>query len=79
MSRKSDESKEQNMTVKELITILQSKPPDLPVAYEIYSEYCLLEADRITIKSLCAPREDGWVHDKRPDKPSQDYLVFPGN
>jgi hypothetical protein len=67
------------MTVKELIAMLQSKPPYLLVAYMRYSEYCLLEADDITILPLCAPREDGWVHSKRPDKPSQNYLVLPGN
>lgn len=67
------------MTVKELIAVLQSKPQNLNVVYRCCSEWCLLEADDIEIKSLCLPRPDGWVHDARPDKPKQDYLTFPGN
>jgi hypothetical protein len=67
------------MTVKELIAILQSKPQDLQVAYAKYSEFCLLKATDIVIDSLCEPRPDGWVHDRRPDKPQQEYLFFPGN
>jgi len=67
------------MTVRELIELLQTKPQDIPVAYAIYSEHCLLEADDIRIEALCEPRNDGWVADARPDKPTRDYLVFPGN
>ena len=67
------------MTVKELIEILQTKPQDLQVAYRCYSEWSLLEADEIEIRALCNPRVDGWVHDKRPDKPTQEYLTLPGN
>lgn len=67
------------MTVKELIALLQSKPQELQVAYPKYSEWCLLEANDIEIKSLCPARVDGWVHDARPDKPTEDHLVFPGN
>jgi len=67
------------MTVKELIDFLQSKPQDLPVAFALYSEYALLRAEDIQIKALCWPRPDGWVHHSRPDKPTHDYLVFPGN
>lgn len=67
------------MTVAELIAILQSKPPDIQVAYRCYSEWCLMEDRDIDIKPLCAPRADGWVADARPDKPTQDYLTFPGN
>ena len=67
------------MTVKELIAVLQSKPPDLQVAYQLHSEHCLMEADDINVETLGLVRGDGWVPDKRPDKPSQDYLVFPGN
>ena len=67
------------MTVKELIELLQTKPQDLLVAYDLYSEQVLLEADDIRIKTLCEPRPDGWVHDKRPDKPTREYLIFPGN
>ncbi len=67
------------MTVAELITLLQSKPQDLQVAYALFSEYCLLEAKDIDVEHLCEPRPDGWVHSRRPDKPTQEYLVFPGN
>jgi hypothetical protein len=67
------------MTVRELISLLQTYPPDLPVAYRIFSENCLLEAKDIEIEMLCEPRDDGWVADQRPDKPSIPYLVLPGN
>lgn len=67
------------MTIAELIEVLKTKPQDLQVAYELYSEYCLLEAQHIKIRPLCAPRPDGWVHAARPDKPTQHYLVLPGN
>lgn len=67
------------MTVKELIEILQTKPQGIPVAYRLFSEWALLEADDIEVNPLCLPRPDGWVHDKRPDKQTQDYLTLPGN
>lgn len=67
------------MTVKELIAILQSKPQDLPVVYQCYSDWSLLEEEDIEVRALCLPRADGWVHDARPDKPTQDYLTLPGN
>jgi len=67
------------MTVRELIAFLQTQAPDLPVAYECCSEWNTLEAEQIKVEALCYPRPDGWIHDKRPDKPLQDYLVLPGN
>ena len=67
------------MTVAELIELLNSVPQDLPVAFELFSEQCLLEPNKIRIEELCYPREDGWIQDKRPDKPSREYLLFPGN
>jgi hypothetical protein len=67
------------MTVKELIDLLLTYPQDLPVAYSIYSEQCLLEADDITVADLCRARPDGWIQNKRPDMPTQQYLLFPGN
>ena len=67
------------MTVRELIAILQTKPQDIQVVFSQFSEWALLEADQIEVQALCAPRGDGWVHDARPDKPTQDYLTFPGN
>jgi len=67
------------MTVKELILVLQGQPQDLQVVYRCYSEWCLLEARHIGVEALCEPRPDGWVANRRPDKPTQDYLAFPGN
>lgn len=67
------------MTVEELIEILKEYPQDLPVVYERYSEYALMQEEEIGIYELGLPRNDGWVHDARPDKPIQQYVVFPGN
>lgn len=67
------------MTVKELITFLETQPPDVLVAYRIYSEHCLMGVEDIGVRVLCAPRTDGWLQDERPDMPTQKYLVFPGN
>jgi hypothetical protein len=67
------------MTVKELIEFLKTQPQELQVCYRIYSEQAILEKEEIIIATFCAPREDGWVQDARPDMPQQDYLMFPGN
>ena len=67
------------MKVSELIDFLQKQPQEIEVVYECYSEQRLLEQDLITIAKFCLPRPDGWVHDNRHDKPSQEYLCFPGN
>lgn len=67
------------MTVSELIEILKSYPKDLEVAYYKYSEQCLLEEKEISIEEFCLPRPDGWIENKRPDKPFKEYLVLPGN
>lgn len=67
------------MTVAELIAELQTMPQHLPVAYCCYSEQCLLEASDLGIETFCLPRPDGWIQNKRPDMPSQEYLLFPGN
>lgn len=67
------------ITVAELIEVLQSYPQDLPVAYALFSEHALLEPSQIRVEELCFPRADGWVANKRPDKESRLYLVFPGN
>ena len=67
------------MTVRELIQYLQQQPQDLQVAYEKYSEQCLLRVEEIKIAELCKPRNDGWIQLKRPDKASQRYLLLPGN
>lgn len=67
------------MTVQELIKFLETQPQDLQVAYRCYSEQTLLESEQIRIVEYCEPRPDGWIQDKRPDKPTQQYLMFPGN
>lgn len=67
------------MTVATLILKLEQYPPDMPIAYYLYSEQCLMEETDIEIKVCGMPREDGWIHNERPDKPSQKYLMFPGN
>jgi len=67
------------MTVSKLIAFLKTQPQYLEVAYRCCSEYTLLETKGIDIKELCVARPDGWIPDSRPDKPRQQYLVFPGN
>jgi len=67
------------MKVKDLIKFLERQNQEMLVAYEIYSEQCLLKEDNMNVKTLCEPRPDGWVANKRGDKPSVEYLVFDGN
>lgn len=69
----------EGLSVSDLIRLLQTMPQDLLVAYRLYSEQALLRADEIEIVDLCEPRPDGWIQDKRPDMPTQAYLMFPGN
>lgn len=67
------------MTLKELIEHLQTLPQDLQVAYNLYSEQCLLDKDQVAVEELSPLRPDGWIENKRPDKETQQYIVFPGN
>jgi len=67
------------MKVYELIEFLKTKPQALEVAFRLYSEYAVIQKDAISIVTACEPRPDGWIECKRPDKPKQDYLMFPGN
>lgn len=67
------------MTVKELIEFLQTQDQELQVAYSLHSEQCLMELNNIMILEACFPRNDYWIQDKRPDMPTQKYLLFPGN
>ena len=67
------------MTVSDLIAFLQTQPQDLMVAYELYSEQCLIEVNEIVIMEASVPRHDGWIEHKRSDKPTQKYLLFPGH
>lgn len=67
------------MTVAELVAFLQMQPQELQVAYRCCSEQVLLEAQDIKIAEECEPRPDGWIQNKRPDMPTQKYLMLPGN
>lgn len=67
------------MTVAELIAYLQTQPQDLQVAYDLYSEHCLLEVEDIRMCVACEPRADGWIQRERRDMPARTYLMFPGN
>lgn len=67
------------MIVSDLIKLLKKFPQDLPIVYERHSEHCMLEQEEIRVEELCYAREDGWVANKRPDKPTTKYLVLPGN
>jgi len=67
------------MTVADLIAYLQTQPQGLRVACEKFSEYCLVEQRDIRHVSACLPRADGWIHEARPDKPRETYLMLPGN
>lgn len=66
------------MSVGELIQHLLKFDQDLPVAYSCCSEQVLMEAEQISVQEHCEPRPDGWIQNKRPDKPSVPYLLFPG-
>lgn len=67
------------MKVAELIEFLKTQRQDLHVIYRCCSENALLETKDIYVDEACEPRPDGWVANKRPDKPAKEYLVFPGN
>jgi hypothetical protein len=67
------------MTVQELIDFLQTHDRSLICAYSAFSEQILLESKMIGVEELCLPRPDGWIQNKRPDMPTQEYLLFPGN
>lgn len=62
------------MNVEQLIEHLKTYPPDMIVIAPLYSEYKLLEIGDIGIHEACEPREDGWVHRRREDKPTVKYL-----
>jgi hypothetical protein len=67
------------MNVRELINFLETLDQNMLVAYQIFSEQCVLEASELAVVELCEPRNDGWVQNARPDKPLVPYLLFPGN
>lgn len=64
------------ITIADLVTHLQTFEQTLPVCYRLFSEQCLLGLDErdVAVVECCEPRPDGWVEDKRPDKPSVKYL-----
>ena len=67
------------MKVSELIEFLKTQPQDLEVVYMRYSEQLLMDQGEISVEKFCKARPDGWVANARPDKPTKEYLCFPGN
>lgn len=61
------------MNVAELIEFLKTQRQDLQVIYHCYSEHAQLEQQDIYEGEACEPRADGWIANKRPDKPSKQY------
>lgn len=68
------------ITVAQLIEKLKEFDPSLLVAYRKYSDWALLDLNDLIIEAGQPPREgDGYISLPRPDKPQQQYLMFPGN
>lgn len=65
------------MNVAELIEVLKKYLQDLTVVHEMWSEQNILKEEDIRVADLCLARPDGWVANKRPDKPNVRYLVIP--
>jgi hypothetical protein len=66
------------ITVADLIAHLQTLPQGLLVTHRAYSEMALLELKDVKVNTGQPPRADGWVHDARPDKPTQAYVAILG-
>lgn len=64
------------MTVKQLIELLQTFPPDMTVITPCHSEYVVLDAHQVYTGQACLPRHDGWVQRKRPDMEPRDYVII---
>jgi len=67
------------LTVGTLKKILDQHPDDMYIVYGCRSEQVLMMSDQVNTADLGQARNDNWVHNYRPDKPTQEYLVFPGN
>lgn len=67
------------MKVKDLIVHLQAQDQEMLVAYCFCSDQKLMHVEEISIIEAGEPRNDDYIHAKRFDKPSQKYLLFPGN
>lgn len=67
------------LTVAALVEFLQGQEQDMLVAYSLHSEYNLMTLSDIAVTKLCEARPDGWIHMSRNDKPTVNYLTFPGN
>lgn len=67
------------MNVGDLVKFLQTLPPDMDVAIQMYSEQRVFTLDEILVIKGCPPRPDGWIQNQRPDVEPQEYLLFPGN
>ena len=66
-------------TVAELIEHLRQFPQGAQVAFQKYSEQCLLDLDTVCLAECCEARPDGWIQNARPDMPVVEYVMFPGN
>lgn len=64
------------MSVADLIELLKTCPQDMLVGISRHSEHCLLQQRNVQVLELCKPRSDGWIHDKRPDMDTQNYLII---
>lgn len=67
------------ITVAQLIEHLQTLDQSLPVCFKQFSDLSELELTYIEVMELQFPRGDGYVGRKRPDRPAQKWVVFPGN
>lgn len=64
------------MTVAELIELLKKHPQDLQVIIPCCSEYVIFGEKSPQVVDKCIARPDGWVEEKRSDKPTQKYLLI---
>lgn len=71
------------VTVGDLVEHLKTFDQSMPVGYHLHSEYQLLGLWEIEVKTAtdwkAHGRTDGWIHEVRPDMPSINYLILPGN
>lgn len=71
--------KTRTMTVGDMIRRLQAFKEDLPCCYRNCSEWTAFEEGQIEVRALQEARADGWVGNQRPDRPTRDWVTFPGN
>lgn len=67
------------MTVAELVAYLQTLPQDMWVAQASMGTCVLVEKCDLHVGRLPEPDEIGDIPGWRPDMPTRQYLVLPGN